>query len=836
MSRLPRLLCCFLLCLPAAIHAQVAAQFGDVCFAQNIYNNRLLVDPTRDRVYVTFLTDQSVGVIDTTKLSVVAEIPYTGFAQDLALSADGNTLYIAEGYVFAPPPTVNASSARSRSRRSSRASAFDSMVETLDLNTLQLGGSIPMPGPATNVAAGLDGRLYVTIEEKDGSNSLIQVDTGTGTVQATLSHSPNNLLLRTTPDRRTLLVAEYEGEPSKILKYDISTATPALLQSGSAGGYGRSLSVSHNGQSLCVPCSDGNDGNDSTALFSVADLGFSPGKFFNNGSPGPLAFSTDDTLVYQGQYNQKPRLQAFNTNTFALVNTQDLPALSDDEEPVITDIVLDRTGSYLFVSESSYLGSIPSVLAAIATGTGPLRPAAILPIITPAPEAQVAAGATFSFQVEASHQPTAYGAKGLPKGLNIDSQTGLISGVVDPAEEGIYEVQLTASNAAGTVYQTFDIEVLGVDDYPPVVTSATTAAATLNSPFRYQIAGTHRPSTFSASGLPAGLTLDYTGLISGTPVTVGTYIVTLGVQNYHGSNTATLSLTITGEAPVFTSADNVSAYLDDEDFEYQIIASNQPTSYTATGLPDGLSISPRTGWISGYLSEAGIFPVTITATNAAGTTTVTLTLTIISRAPVVVNPGTLQAQVGIPFTYQVSASNQPDSFYIYGLPQGLTYNFQTGTISGTPLQAGTSNLEINVVNRYGQDDVHLTLVVTAATNPPPPPPPTLPKINVMATVPRVVAGSGETGILILTRDGDTSNTLVVNYTVKGSAKNGKDYLLLKGSQKIKAGKSSAKIKIVPLTGDSEVGTKTLKFTVNAATAYELGETTTAKVKIVSGGQ
>lgn len=64
------------------------------------------------------------------------------------------------------------------------------------------------------------------------------------------------------------------------------------------------------------------------------------------------------------------------------------------------------------------------------------------------------------------------------------------------------------------------------------------------------------------------------------------------------------------------------------EFGYTITASNSPVSYNATGLPTGLSVNPGNGLISGIPSGTGTFYVTISATNATGTGTGPLTLTI----------------------------------------------------------------------------------------------------------------------------------------------------------------------------------------------------------------
>jgi len=66
------------------------------------------------------------------------------------------------------------------------------------------------------------------------------------------------------------------------------------------------------------------------------------------------------------------------------------------------------------------------------------------------------------------------------------------------------------------------------------------------------------------------------------------------------------------------------------EFSYQIAASGSPTSYAATGLPAGLSVSTSTGAITGKPTVAATSNVTISATNASGTGSATLVITISS--------------------------------------------------------------------------------------------------------------------------------------------------------------------------------------------------------------
>jgi phosphatidylinositol-3-phosphatase len=79
----------------------------------------------------------------------------------------------------------------------------------------------------------------------------------------------------------------------------------------------------------------------------------------------------------------------------------------------------------------------------------------------------------------------------------------------------------------------------------PSITSASSATATVGSPFRYQITASNSPTSYGATGLPSGLTPNTTtGLISGTPSANGSYSVTLKATNGSGTGSATLALTV----------------------------------------------------------------------------------------------------------------------------------------------------------------------------------------------------------------------------------------------------------------------------------------------------
>jgi len=108
---------------------------------------------------------------------------------------------------------------------------------------------------------------------------------------------------------------------------------------------------------------------------------------------------------------------------------------------------------------------------------------------------------------------------------------------------------ITPTIANGKVYvgTPTGVGVLGIlpANLPPVITSPLTASATVGKPFSYQITASHNPTSYSASGLPAGLLVNTaTGRISGTPQSAGTATITIGATNASGTGTAKLVLTI----------------------------------------------------------------------------------------------------------------------------------------------------------------------------------------------------------------------------------------------------------------------------------------------------
>ena len=143
-------------------------------------------------------------------------------------------------------------------------------------------------------------------------------------------------------------------------------------------------------------------------------------------------------------------------------------------------------------------------------------------------------------------------------------------------------------------------------------TSSTLAGSTLNSAAPIPIAsGT---TTVSVSATLSGL----------APAT--TYYYRLNATNANGAQTGGIGSFTTQSAPVVTSGSTTGTI--GTSFNYPIVATGSPTSYSALTLPPGLACDPTTGLISGTPTGTGTFSVALSAANSAGTGTGTLSVVV----------------------------------------------------------------------------------------------------------------------------------------------------------------------------------------------------------------
>jgi hypothetical protein len=145
--------------------------------------------------------------------------------------------------------------------------------------------------------------------------------------------------------------------------------------------------------------------------------------------------------------------------------------------------------------------------------------------------------------------------------------------------------------------------------------------------------------TFSASGLPPGLSIDTSsGQISGTlPAgSAGVYNVTVTADDGNGgSDSASFTWTVNGpgnQLPVVTNPGN-QTNAEGRGVKLNITASDpdgDALTFSASGLPPGLSIDTGTGQIAGTLTfeSAGVYNVRVTVSDGAASTRLTFRWTV----------------------------------------------------------------------------------------------------------------------------------------------------------------------------------------------------------------
>ncbi|RZK35439.1 MAG: hypothetical protein EOO90_29175, partial [Pedobacter sp.] len=251
---------------------------------------------------------------------------------------------------------------------------------------------------------------------------------------------------------------------------------------------------------------------------------------------------------------------------------------------------------------------------------------------------------------------------------------------------------------------------------PAIVFNGTTLTnASLSFPYNQQLpvatGGTPGFTYALASGssLPGGLSLSSTGLITGTPTAIGspTFSV-LATDTKNCSTTATFTLTVTQSLALTPGAlpDGVTGTLYPTQTITAATGGTGPLTYTAVGLPPGLSFNTTSREISGTPTQSGKYVIPITVTDVNGYS-ITSNYTLKVTDPLVLPPATLaNGTTGLVYPTQTIPAaiggTLPYTYTASGLPTGLTFNAATREISGTPTQSGTFPIPVTVTDSIGR--------------------------------------------------------------------------------------------------------------------------------------
>ncbi|WP_414664429.1 PA14 domain-containing protein [Horticoccus sp. 23ND18S-11] len=198
-----------------------------------------------------------------------------------------------------------------------------------------------------------------------------------------------------------------------------------------------------------------------------------------------------------------------------------------------------------------------------------------------------------------------------------------------PINAGAYQLFVTARFR----WTDSDLYSVYVDFKPdatrPSINSPLTATTLWGAPFTYQITASPAATSYRATGLPSGLVVNPSGLISGTPNQVGTFSMMLEATANGLTDAKVLSLTVNYLPPSCTISANVS----------NITAGGQAIITVAASSPSGTlryinvdQVSPATGHY-GLGDTGGEFPPNNSFYPATNGTAQTRSLTVTINTP-----------------------------------------------------------------------------------------------------------------------------------------------------------------------------------------------------------
>jgi hypothetical protein len=220
--------------------------------------------------------------------------------------------------------------------------------------------------------------------------------------------------------------------------------------------------------------------------------------------------------------------------------------------------------------------------------------------------------------------------------------------------------------------------------------------------------GGQPPYTWSpAVGLPAGLSLNAAGQLTGVPTDIGTFPYTLSVSDSTGASATQLcTLTVTANLTILTTS--VPDASQGSLYSQTLNASGGKAPYTWTllsgALPPGVNLSSA-GLLSGSATQLGLFNFTVKVMDSSGASAqkpfsinVSSGLVVAACPPSGIEIG---LQVGVSLAAVGGTSPYKWSVSSGSLPPGLALD-PAGTINGTPTQSGSAQFTLVATDNTNQ--------------------------------------------------------------------------------------------------------------------------------------
>ncbi len=310
----------------------------------------------------------------------------------------------------------------------------------------------------------------------------------------------------------------------------------------------------------------------------------------------------------------------------------------------------------------------------------------------------------------------------LPPGIQLELSNNRYYLLGEPTVSGTYDFSVTASRgplADGDVmaYRSYTLTIRATTPEPLVLPPTIFAPTPFGNAF-YDVplnpaTGGNPPYRYALTGgaLPPGLSVSETGKINGISQGSGTFEFTVTVTDSspgEGPYSASRSYTLIAEPPELSlgtdyGLEGVAGSALDE----SVIVSGGTAPYSVTlsagRLPAGLSLTEDSR-ISGTPTEAGSFPITLTATDSTQIVPATVNadfVVTISSPQLSVSSNGQDGVLNVPYSDRIVVEGgiAPYRFSLSGaLASGVQLDPETGVIDGTPTELGDFNVSITVVD------------------------------------------------------------------------------------------------------------------------------------------